>query len=308
MPHPGRLKTAAPSGGTSLCLPFESFLTYLALERGASEHTLRAYRSDLTHFEDFCARRGKPPCPPEENELTLFLRELQRQGLAASSVQRRAACLRSFLRFLQEQGEPAASREPLSLPDRPAPLPQILTEGEVGRLLETCDGSASLDLRDRALFELIYGCGLRASEACSLRLRDVDCTGGTLRVRGKGNKTRVVPLLGEVRKAVERYLAAGRGEAPGDPEALFLSRNRRPLRREDLWRIVRRRGVQAGIPSSRLHPHILRHSFATHLLRHGMDLRTLQSLLGHASLGTTEKYTHFDQELRDVYDRAHPRA
>ena len=303
MRSPSPLKPPIPSGQTGLPLALESFLTYLSLERGASDHTLRAYRSDLRRFAAFCTSRERSPVPEEET-VTLFLRELQKQGRAPSSVQRSAACLRSLARFLRETGETQGEGSRIPLPKRPRPLPQILTEGEVGRLLEACSGPTPLDRRDRALFDLVYGCGLRASEACSLRVRDLDFTGGTLRVVGKGEKTRILPFLGAVRQSVQRYLE----EREGDAGWLFLTRSGGPLRREDLWRIVRRRAQQAGIPRVRLHPHTLRHSFATHLLRHGMDLRTLQSLLGHASLGTTEVYTHFDQELRDVYDRTHPRA
>lgn len=165
-----------------------------------------------------------------------------------------------------------------------------------------------MDRRDRALIETLYGCGLRASEACGLRLPDVDFSGGFLRVTGKGDKERIVPLVGTCRSVLERFVTETRPLFRPVGDVLFTTRSGNPMRREDVWRVVQKRGQKAGISLSRLHPHILRHSFATHLLRRGMDLRTLQELLGHASIGTTERYTHFDTELRDIYDRCHPRA
>lgn len=195
------------------------------------------------------------------------------------------------------------------LPSREKKLPQILTEGEVDRLLEACGDNDPVSLRDRALIEIGYGCGLRAGEIASLAMENIDTSSGFIRLSGKGGKERIVPLVGKVRSRLERYLLSGRAHFQRNPtERVFISKNGHPLRREDVWRIIQKRGKIAGIPSSRLYPHILRHSFATHLLRRGMDLRTLQELLGHSSIMTTEKYTHFDIELRDVYDKSHPRA
>lgn len=280
----------------------ESFLEYLSLERAFSPNTCQAYRRDLSKYVSFCAERGRDPVPPEVDTVSLFLASLRSQGAAKSSVQRAAACIKSFSRFLGEVGEDPG-KVPM-LPDKPSPMPAILTEGEVLRLLEATAGDAPGDLRDRAMIELLYGCGLRASELCSLTMKDLDLSSGTVRVRGKGDKVRVLPLVGETRSALERYLKV-RGTHQGP---IFQGDRGGPFRREMLWKMIQRRGRQAGIAASRLHPHILRHSCATHLLRRGMDLRTLQCLLGHSSVRTTEVYTHFDLELRDVYDRSHPRA
>ncbi|GAB1486370.1 hypothetical protein MASR2M79_14200 [Aminivibrio sp.] len=160
------------------------------------------------------------------------------------------------------------------------------------------------------LFETAYGCSLRASELCTHRINSIDFSARSVRVAGKGQKERMVPFLGEAALRMRKYLEEGRPLLLKEPleQALFLSRNGRQLSREDVWRLIKKRGAEAGISPSRLYPHILRHSFATHLLRRGMDQRTLQEILGHSSIATTEKYLHFDLELRDVYDRAHPRA
>ena len=170
-------------------------------------------------------------------------------------------------------------------------------------------GPRPLDVRDLAIVELGYGCGLRASELCGLEVVDLDFDSRLLRTLGKGNKARVVPFLGAAARSVRLYLDSARHDLNrfGDGH-VFLSRLGRPLRREDLWRILRRRGAAAGIARSRLYPHILRHSFATHLLARGMDMRTLQEMLGHASIMTTQVYAHFDREMRTEYDRFHPRA
>ncbi|EHM09925.1 site-specific recombinase XerD [Thermanaerovibrio velox DSM 12556] len=288
------------------CFPSDprmgAFLEYLALERGLSGNTISAYRLDLVKYADFCAKRGRDAIPPDPETVSLFLSDLQRSGYAKSSVQRAGACIRSLNRFLGECGADPG-KVPM-LPSKPSVIPSILTEGEVTRLLEATAGDGVLDIRDRAIIELLYGCGLRASELCGLSMRDLDLSSGTLRVCGKGEKVRVLPLVGETRKALERYLSI-RGTADGP---VFLSKRGKGLKREDVWKIMRRRGMKAGIASSRLHPHVLRHSCATHLLRRGMDLRALQCLLGHSSVRTTEVYTHFDMELRDVYDKSHPRS
>jgi integrase/recombinase XerD len=288
---------------------YVAFLDFLRLERGASENTVLAYGRDLRDWASFCRRRHVPPFPPDPEELGAYLKVLAFQGKSKATIQRRAAAIRSCMRFLVLEGRFSGGNAAISLPDKGRKLPQVLSEGEVERLLASCADAAPLDLRDRAILETAYGCGLRASELVTLRLRDLDFTGGRLRVVGKGDKERTVPLLGEVREALWRYVHQGRpAQDTAAREEVFLSRTGGPLGREDVWRIIRRRGKSAGIAASRLYPHVLRHSFGTHLLRRGMDLRTLQELLGHSSIATTERYTHFDTELRDVYDSCHPRA
>ncbi len=196
------------------------------------------------------------------------------------------------------------------IPQKGRRLPRILTEPEVSRLLDACwEGDTYLALRDRGILELCYGCGLRASEAVSVRLEDLNQGNKLLRIRGKGERERMVPFVGNVAAAVVDYIEQARGKVnPQGVSEVFLSRNGKPLGRGDLWRIVRKRGKLGGIPESRLYPHILRHSFATHLLRRGVDLRTLQEIVGHSSINTTEQYTHLDMELRNVYDQCHPRG
>ena len=287
----------------------EAFLRHLRLERGCGENTLRAYAADLRSWGDFCRRHALSPHVPSEEGVVRWVKDLELQGLGRATIQRRLAALRSWGRFLQETGQDSGERWMPPLPVKGRTLPQVLSEGEVERLFRACEGSHPLDLRDRTLLELAYGCGLRASELAGVRLADLDASAGILRVRGKGDKERLVPFLGSVRDQVVNYVTHYRPKGiPESEDALFLSRSGSSLGREDVWRIVQKRGKAAGIPASRLHPHVLRHSFATHMIRRGMDLRTLQELLGHSSIATTERYTHFDGELRDVYDACHPRA
>ncbi len=296
--------SSAPTEGSP-----EAFLRHLRLERGCGENTLRAYAADLRSWGDFCRRHALPPHVPSEEGVVRWVKDLELQGLGRATIQRRLAALRSWGRFLQETGQDSGERWMPPLPVKGRTLPQVLSEGEVERLFRACEGSHPLDLRDRTLLELAYGCGLRASELAGVRLADLDASAGILRVRGKGDKERLVPFLGSVRDQVVNYVTHYRPKGiPESEDALFLSRSGSSLGREDVWRIVQKRGKAAGIPASRLHPHVLRHSFATHLIRRGMDLRTLQELLGHSSIATTERYTHFDGELRDVYDACHPRA
>lgn len=288
-------------------LLLDDFLDYLFLERGCSENTIQAYNRDIKAWIDFCNKNNKPAYPPNSTILERYQRYLHNEGKKRSSQQRAIAALRSWLRYLDTEN---IVDEEISLPTLPykgTDLPRILSEGEVERILEACAGDSFFDIRDRALLETAYSCGLRASELCAICIRDIDFSGRTLRILGKGEKERSIPFLGEVSRRVRFYIETARPQNSRSQE-VFLSKTSKPLRREDIWRIIKKRGKIAGIATSRLFPHIMRHSFATHLLRRGMDLRTLQELLGHASIATTEKYVHFDLELRDIYDRAHPRA
>lgn len=298
------------------------FLDYMQFEREASGHTIRAYRADLLSWIRFCAGQGKKIYPVEEATLSRYLRRQEEEGMSAGTRMRRAATLSAFSKYLVYDGRIEGTPQLRPLPKREKLLPQVLTEGEVERLLDSCaDGGqspkkAAIALRDRTIIETAYDCGLRASELCALKISDIDEKGGVMYVRGKGGKERIVPCVGSLRNAVGQYLSKARpvllgddGAAPRDKGGfLFLSVNGRAMNRRELWNIVQKRGRKAGIARSRLHPHVLRHSFATHLQRRGMDLRTLQELLGHASIATTEKYAHLDTELRDLYDSFHPRA
>ena len=274
-----------------------------------SRNTASAYSRDLHKWFAYCTTNGILPFPPDEDGIARFQRFLVESEGSKASRQRTMAGLRTWMRFLQVEEVLEADVALPPLPQREQRLPKILSEGEVDRLFQACEGDGPLDLRDRALFGTAYGCGLRAGELCGLRIGDVDFSARVLRAFGKGEKERAIPFLGEVSEKVALYLQKGRPlllKVPGD--FLFLTRSGNPMKREDIWRTLRKRGAKAGIPAARLHPHVLRHSFATHLLRRGMDQRSLQELLGHSSIATTEKYLHFDLELRDVYDKAHPRA
>jgi integrase/recombinase XerD len=203
----------------------------------------------------------------------------------------------------------------LPLPKREKTLPQVMTEGEIERLMEGCGtGTDAIGARDRTMIEMAYDCGLRASELISIKLSDINESQGVMYIRGKGRKERVVPYVGALRTAVKKYLSDARpklcanGGKMESADFLFVSKSGRQMNRQDLWNILQKRGGNAGMSKKRLHPHVLRHSFATHLQRRGMDLRTLQELLGHSSIATTEKYAHLDTELRDIYDNFHPRA
>jgi integrase/recombinase XerD len=286
----------------------KAFCEYLEFERGASANTVVSYRADLKSWLAFRRKSNIEGEVPDSAELARYLRHLASLSKSKSTIQRHAAALRTWKRFLEEEGFRQPDSERLPLPAKERKLPQILGEGEVERIIQACAGTSPMDRRDRALIETLYGCGLRASEACGLRLPEVDFSGGVLRVTGKGDKERIVPLVGTCRAVLEKFVSETRPLFKPVGDVLFTTRSGNPMRREDVWRVVQKRGQKAGISLSRLHPHVLRHSFATHLLRRGMDLRTLQELLGHASIGTTERYTHFDTELRDIYDRCHPRA
>ncbi|MBQ9564981.1 MAG: tyrosine-type recombinase/integrase [Synergistaceae bacterium] len=287
----------------------DDFLFYLENERGRSRLTAESYASDLRQWLRFCEGSGLTPYPPKEEDVSAFRRMMEGEGRARSTQQRSIAALRSWMRYVEmERGEDGEFSLP-ELPHKAQKEPRILNEAEIGRLFDVCRGEKPMDIRDAALFEVGYGCGLRASEICSLKVLDLDFESKLLRVRGKGDKERVVPFLGGAARSVRVYLESARGKLNrrGLP-FVFLSRTGRPLSRVDLWRILRRRGAAAGIARSRLYPHILRHSFATHLLSRGMDMRTLQEMLGHSSVMTTQVYAHFDREMRDEYDRFHPRA
>jgi integrase/recombinase XerD len=238
---------------------------------------------------------------------------LEAEGLSSGTRSRRAAALASFVKFLIYDGR-ITSAETLPLPKRRKVLPQVMTEGEIERLIGDGenDGNAAA-VRDRTMIEMAYGCGMRASELVSIKMSDIDETGGVIYVKGKGRKERIVPYVGSLKDSVKKYLAFARPKLCGHSgtdsrDFLFLSKNGRRMSRQDVWNILQKRGMRAGISRTRLHPHVLRHSFATHLQRRGMDLRTLQELLGHSSIATTEKYAHIDTELRNIYDNFHPRA
>ncbi len=287
------------------------FLAYLEFERGLSRNTLDAYRTDLLQFGRFLEKRDTSAVEAAPADVADFLESLAKGGSSAATIHRKSACLRSFYRHLRRDGlldtDPTAT---LSTPRRSRKLPHVLTRGEIEKLLSQPRGTEPAALRDRALLELMYACGLRASEAIGLELMDIDSQEGVLRARGKGSKERVVPIGQAALKALRIYLERGRpGLVKGAPEAhVFVNFRGGGLTRQGLYKIVRRHATTAGL-AERMSPHTLRHTFATHLLSGGCDLRSVQEMLGHADVSTTQLYTHLSSErLKDVYFKAHPRA
>ena len=274
--------------------------------RGMGEKTRRAYGADLAQLGAWAAARELGPRELGHRDLRLFAGAVSEAGAAKSTVRRKLAAIRTFHRHLLERGEIEANpAELVSSPRRDSPLPKVLKPAEVAELLERIPASTPLDLRDRALFELGYGAGLRSEELVNLDVTSVDPDSEELRVDGKGGRTRVVPAGEHAWRALERYLARARPAlGSGTEQALFLSKSGRRLSSSDVRRRLRLQARRAGIT-----PHTLRHSFATHLLEGGADLRAIQELLGHASISTTQTYTRVESKrLRTAYSRSHPRA
>ena len=301
-PNDSAVSTTAPIRDREL----EAFLALLAARR--SPRTVEAYRRDLARLSEFL---GKPIGKATVEELERYTAQLRADGLAATTIARRTAASRTFFRHLQLLGvrddNPAAE---LKLPRRARKLPRTLSPGEAERLIAAANGITPRALRDRALVELLYGAGLRVSEAVGLEKGGVDLDDRLVRVTGKGGKERVVPVGRPAVDALQRYLARGRPylDRRHRPE-LFLNAKGGGLTRTGAFLILRRLADVAGLEPGRVHPHLLRHSFATHLLEGGADLRTVQELLGHADLGTTELYTHVsDRRRRELYFEAHPHA
>ncbi|MGD0197981.1 MAG: site-specific tyrosine recombinase XerD [Solirubrobacteraceae bacterium] len=287
------------------------FLAHLEFERGLSRNTLEAYRTDLVQFGEYLERCGLDPLTASYADLAAFLTALAVGGAAAATLQRKAACLRSFYRYLRREGlidhDPTAD---LHGPRKTAKLPDVLTRDEVTALLRAPTGATPIALRDRALLELMYACGLRASEVTGLEVDDVDLREQMLRARGKGSKERVVPIGREAVTALRAYAEHGRPELVGiAPERhVFVNSRGGGLTRQGLYKIITGHADAVGL-AGRVSPHTLRHTFATHVLSGGCDLRVLQEMLGHADVATTQVYTHLSGErLRDVYFSAHPRA
>jgi integrase/recombinase XerD len=282
---------------------------FLALSAARlAPRTVEAYRRDLSSISSWL---GKRLADATTEDLEGYLAELRAQGLASATIARRAAAMRSFFRHQTLLGarteNPAAE---LDLPRRTRRLPRTLSPGEAERLVEAAQGTTPRALRDHALVELLYGAGLRVSEAVGLERGGVDLEERLVRTVGKGGKERVVPIGRQAAEALRRYLAHGRAhlDRRHQPE-LFLNAKGGPLTRAGAFLILRRLAGKAGFEPERIHPHLLRHSFATHLLEGGADLRSVQEMLGHADLATTELYTHVtDRRRRDAYFQAHPHA
>ncbi len=290
----------------------EDYLGYLRYERRLSDRTVDAYAADLLGYLTWLVRAGHRDLDGVGREdMERYLNAEGERGLSGRTLTRRLSCLRGFhgyrRRRRQAETDPTEGLEP---PRRGRRLPRALSVEEVARLLDAPPGDTPVGIRDRALLELMYGSGLRVSEALDLVPEALRLREGFVRVVGKGDKERAVPLTEISRRALRRWLEEGREELAGrrDPGTVFLNRRGGRLSRMGLWRILRRYAGAAGLPGD-VHPHMLRHSFATHLLEGGADLRVVQELLGHASVTTTEIYTHVDRgHLREVHRLFHPRS
>ncbi|MDA0577837.1 MAG: site-specific tyrosine recombinase XerD [Verrucomicrobia bacterium] len=288
------------------------FLDHVALERGLSANTREAYQSDLLAFSTFLARHGVHTFNAVTRPHILdFLTAERERGQAVSSVSRRLVAIKVFFGFLQREGLMDRNvTEAMDSPKLWRILPGVLSMREVERLLAGPDGNDRAALRDKALLELFYATGLRVSELAGLTLDDVHFDSGYVRCVGKGSKVRVVPFGEQARRSLERYLAEGRGlyTKPSTGGHLFLTNRGSGFSRKGLWKLVRGYARRAGIEKP-VHPHTLRHSFASHLLANGAPLRVIQELLGHADIATTQVYTHVDDgRLRQVHHQFHPRA
>lgn len=289
----------------------EEYLGYLAVERGSSRNTVEAYGRDLERYVRFLAERGvRGPEGVTRRLVEEHVAALRDVGLAPSSVERALSAVKGFHRFMvAEQITEALPTADVPLPKSPEALPDVISPVDAARLLDQPFGTAPADVRDRAMLEVLYGCGLRVSELCGLDLSSVALDDELVRVLGKGSKERVVPLVGTAAAALGEYLSGPRARlaTARSGGAVFLNVRGGRITRQSVHAIVARRGRLAGLEG--LHPHTLRHSFATHLLEGGADLRVVQELLGHASVSTTQLYTHVDRtHVRMEYLGAHPRA
>lgn len=293
----------------------DEYLGHLSVERGASPNTLAAYRRDLTAYTEFLGERGVAgPDGVRREDVTAFISALRERGLAPSSVERKVAAVKGFHKYLVREGitanHPTAH---LPLPKVPERLPDVVSVADIDRMLAQPFPDGPVGLRDRAILEVLYGCGLRVSELTGLDTNDLAPEEGFIRVFGKGSKERLVPIGGVASAALDAYLRAGRRlmrsrrSLGSDESAVFLNSRGARLSRQSVFALVRTYGGRVGLDG--LHPHTLRHSFATHMLEGGADLRALQEMLGHADISTTQVYTHVDRRhIREEYLSTHPRA
>jgi integrase/recombinase XerD len=301
--------------GISLHGAIDAFLSHAALERGLAPNTIEAYASDLARFAGWLEHAGiEDPRSLRREHVTGFARSLEAEGLSARSRTRVLVATRRWIRFLLATGELAMDpMEGVATPRFGQPLPKLLRPDETAALIAAADPATPLGLRDRAMLEVLYGAGLRVTELVGLALGALDPRAGVLRVFGKGRRERLVPLGEPALAAVQAYLEAGRpallrAGRPGT-DAMFLSRRGGPMTRQNFFTRLRRLARIAGIESERISPHVLRHAFATDLLEGGADLRSVQAMLGHADLSTTQIYTHVSRSrLRDVVETRHPRG
>lgn len=300
------------SAGDDIRALIDAFCDQLWLQDGLAASTLSSYRRDLSGWAAWLARRRIPLLAVTRADFEQWLADQFAAKAKATSVARRLSALRRFYRFELDRG--AIAEDPtlrIRAPKKPRRLPKQLSEAQVEALLAAPDVRTALGLRDRAMLETLYATGLRVSELVGLTLAQVAHDAGVVRVVGKGNKERLVPMGDEAVAWISSYLRDVRPAlaAPAKPDAVFLTQRHGPLTRQAFWALIKRYAVRAGMPSAALSPHVLRHAFATHLLNHGADLRVVQLLLGHADITTTTIYTHVARErLKQLHAAHHPRG
>ncbi len=299
------------SEGMSAEALVDAFLVHLTVERGLSPNTTRAYAADLARYLEWCERQGHDPRSVGHRQVRMYLAELDQARYARRTISRRFSAVRSWYSYLTDEGHITSNPSAvLTAPKPPARLPRLVPAEQLEALLEAPDISTPEGVRDQAVLELLYASGLRVSELSGLRLADLDLAQGQVTVTGKGDKQRIVPLHRIASDAIRRYLAGARpGLARKDsPDSVFLSTRGNTLSTDAIRRSFKRYVASVGGADS-LTPHSMRHTFATHLLESGADLRTVQELLGHVALSTTQIYTHVSMKrLQDVHGQAHPRA
>jgi integrase/recombinase XerD len=291
----------------------QQFIHFLTVERGFARHSLEAYERDVTGFLEHCKVSGLVAIGEvTKQHLLLYVYRLKKQEKKTATIARAVSAVRTFFQFLLQEriidADPCAHLDSMNTEKK---LPHALSSEQVAQLLAAPDVHSAAGLRDKAMLELMYACGLRVSELVSLRVHDVQLNMGFLRCMGKGSKERVIPLGRMASAALEQYLQFGRGglSAKGrQPDTLFLNQRGQAMTRQGFWKIIKSYGAPLGL-REQLSPHVLRHSFATHLLENGADLRAVQEMLGHADISTTQIYTHVTRaRMKELYNRTHPRA
>lgn len=297
-----------------LSTDIDDFIASLRFERSMAENTCAAYGRDLRFFAEFLGKRGvSESADVTRAEIDAYLGEERDDGKKSTTRARRMAAIRMWLKFLKERRyirkNPA---ELIDAPKKAKALPKVLSEEETFRMLDAVSGKDPRELRDRAMLEVMYGCGLRVSELCALSTDDIIADGELLRVLGKGSKERVVPIGKAAGRALTEYFASARDVfTKGDPSVttVFVTRLKKPFTRQAVFKMIKERATAVGIDPKRISPHVLRHCFASHMLQHGADIRAIQELLGHADIGTTQIYTHVDtHRFGELHRRFHPRA
>lgn len=310
--RPGNLKLSNPSGSTALDLAVSGYLDHLIVDRGLAKLTVESYGSDLKGFSEFLQQRDiRAPRKVTREDILVFLARLDRLGLGPRTRARKTSCIKGFFHFLMERKEIAEDpTEQIDSPQLPKKIPEYLEQGEVERLLAAVERSKPEGRRNAAMLELVYASGLRVSELVTVEMDRIDLEMGCVIVMGKGSKERVVPMGLEASQALMAYLEKSRPALLGGRrcDALFVTRRGGPMTRQAFWKIVKKTAIAAGI-SKEISPHTLRHSFATHLVQNDADLRSVQIMLGHADISTTEIYTHVAQHrLKHIHSTIHPRG